>query len=231
MGEYYVKFDVPRGAINGYDFYQNTSRVKGAAVTALCMTKGKLDYADQEFAMTGPTETKTAKTIEGTISDWYKRSSTVAVGHYKTAERYARLNGMLSGSSAILSAAVGTAVFVTLQQQPKPWIKIMVGLVSVVVAVLATLSATLGFQEKAERHRLAGSRYNAVGRELEQLMSQPTLETTSLTNVRLRLDALAQEVPHIPRSVHDELSDAVSIDKWSRPPLLTGIRRPFRAEK
>jgi hypothetical protein len=96
--------------------------------------------------MTRPIETKTI--TEGTVNDWYKRSSTVAVGHYKTAERYTRRHGMLSGSSAILSAAVGTAVFATLQQQPEPWIKIGVGLLSVIAAVLATLSATLGFQEK-----------------------------------------------------------------------------------
>jgi hypothetical protein len=178
--------------------------------------------------MTGTNDTyQSTRTI---ANDWYKRSSTVAVGHYKAAERYARRHALLSAFSAVLSAVVGTAVFATLQQQPDPRIQIAVGLTSVVAAVLAVLSAGTGFQDKAEKHRIAGSKYNAVGRELEQLLTKKEIEEQSLTNVRSRLDALAQEMPHIPKSVHIELAHFPDIGKWGPPSLLARIRRYWSME-
>jgi hypothetical protein len=139
------------------------------------------------------TETIKAKSTANSVAnEWYERCSTVAVGHYKTAESYARRHAQLSGFSAILSAIVGTSVFATLQLQPEPWIKIAVGFLSIVAAVLATLSATLNFQDKAERHRTAASKYNAVGRELEELLIPTSLDPQMLPAVRARLDALAE---------------------------------------
>lgn len=167
------------------------------------------------------------KSTRETTREWYKRSATVAVGHYKMAERYARRHTWISAISAALSAIVGTAVFATLQQQPDLWIKIAAGLLSVIAAVLATLSAVMGYQDKAEKHRGAGSKYNSVGRELEQLLAQPTIENQSLTAIRGRLDILAQETPHIPRVIHNELANFPDIGKWGKPPLLTRIRQYF----
>ena len=171
-------------------------------------------------------ETQNSKKSPRDIAtDWYERTSTVAVGHYKTAERYARGHSQLSGGSAVLSAIVGTTVFATLQQQPDLWIEIAVGISSVGAAVLSTLSITTSSQDKAEKHRIAGSRYNAVGRELEQLLSGEDIDPQSLTGVRVRLDALAEEAPHIPKKVHDELRNFPDIGKWGQTPLLERIRR------
>lgn len=173
---------------------------------------------------------KPVKSPREVASEWYERCSTVAVGHYKTAERYAGRHAKLSGWSAILSAVVGTAVFGSLQQQPQLALKIVVGLLSLFAAVLATLSSAMSFQDKAEKHRIAGSKYNAVGRELEQMLAQTTVESSALTGIRTRLDNLAQEAPHIPRTVHDELSDFATISKWGRPPLLARLKRRWRGD-
>ena len=146
-------------------------------------------------------------------NDWYERSATVAVGHYKTAELLARRHRLLSVWSAVLSALVGTAVFGTVQAQPDLWIKVIVGFVSVIAAVLATLAASMGYQDRAEKHRVAGSKYNAVGRALEQLRAATAIDPSQLSAVRDRLDALAAEMPHIPRKVHDELGHFPDIGK------------------
>lgn len=71
-------------------------------------------------------------------------------------------------------------------------------------AVLSALQSFFSFTDKAERHRTAGARYNAVGRELEQLLAKDS-DWSALTEIRARIDALAEESPHIPESVHQEM--------------------------
>ncbi|WP_150578170.1 SLATT domain-containing protein [Pandoraea aquatica] len=146
--------------------------------------------------------------------DWYQRCATVAVGHYKTAELLSRRNRLLSGWSAGLSALVGTAVFGTIQAQPDLWLKVLTGLMSVAAAVLAALGAGSQYQDRAERHRVAGAKYNSVGRCIEQLLASPEPNIATLDQIRDRLDNLAAEMPHIPKSVHKEISKFEDIGKW-----------------
>lgn len=167
----------------------------------------------------------------GLAREWYQRCATVAVGHYKTAERSSRRHAWVAGFSAALSAIVGTSVFSTLQLQPELWVKIVIGLLSIAAAVLAALSGMLNLQDKAEKHRAAASKYNAVGRELEELLIQDQIGTELLKSVRLRLDSLSQESPHIPKEIHNELTHFPDIGKWGGPSIIAKIRDYFVANK
>jgi hypothetical protein len=137
--------------------------------------------------------------------DWYKRIVTVAHGHYRAALRYSRLNYWLGFPTVILTTVVGTSVFATLQEKPEFWWQITVGLMSIAAAILSALQSFLAYSDKAEKHRVAGAKYNALGRELELLLSQND-DWSTLDSIRQRVDALAQESPHIPESVHQEMS-------------------------
>lgn len=149
-------------------------------------------------------------------TDWYQRCTTVAVGHYKTAELLSRRNRWLVGWSAGLSALVGTAVFSSIQAQPDVWLKVFTGLTSVAAAVLAALGAGFQYQDRAERHRVAGAKYNAVGRCIEQLLASSEPNIATLNQVRDRLDNLAAEMPHIPKKVHKEIAKFEDIGKWAK---------------
>lgn len=48
----------------------------------------------------------------------------------------------------------------------------MVGLMSIAAASFSALQSFLNFGDKAEKHRAAGAKYNAVGRQPEQLLAQ-----------------------------------------------------------
>lgn len=147
---------------------------------------------------------------------WYERTSVVAVGHYRAASRYTKLHYFLAVPAIVLSAIVGTAVFASLQQMPSLAWQVTVGLMSMAAAVFSLLQPTLGYLEKAEKHRVAGSKYNSVGRELELLLAQQSIDPKALDSVRIRVDSLAQESPHIPRAVHDEMGKFPDIDKWGK---------------
>src|SRR5690349_4150260 len=99
-------------------------------------------------------------------TQWYDRVSIVAIGHYRAALRYSRLHHWFSLPTVVLTTIVGTSVFATLQAKPDFWWQILVGTMSIVAAILSGLQSFLSYNDKAEKHRAAGAKYNAVGREL-----------------------------------------------------------------
>lgn len=149
------------------------------------------------------------------LNEWYERSSVVAVGHYRAALRYARIHLALAIPTIILSAAVGTAVFATLQQQSCFWLQFVVGAMSVIAAILTALQSTLRYQELAEKHRGAGAKYNAIGREIELLRTYPEVNAEKIEDLRARIDSLAFESPHIPQAVHQHMQ-AEKVNQWGR---------------
>lgn len=145
---------------------------------------------------------------------WYERTSTVAYRHYQSAQRYSRLNFIFGLPTVIFATIVGTSVFATLQSKPEYWWQVAVGLMSIAAAILSALQSFLGFSDKAEKHRAAGSRYNMVGRELELWLSRPQEDLERLEAIRQRIDALAQESPHIPAGTYSNLPDPEKSLVW-----------------
>jgi hypothetical protein len=92
-----------------------------------------------------------------------------------------------------------TGHYPSIQQQPAVWVQVLAGCASVVAAILAGLQTFLGLQDRAEKHRLAGAKYGAIGRELEELLAFPETQLDAhVTEIRQRLDALALESPNVP---------------------------------
>lgn len=145
---------------------------------------------------------------------WYERASVVAYRHYQTAQRYSRWNFWFGLPTVIFATVVGTSVFATLQVKPDFWWQVAVGVMSIVTAILSALQSFLGFNDKAEKHRTAGSRYNMVGRELELWLAQPQEDLGRLESIRQRIDTLAQESPHIPAGAYSNLPDAERSLLW-----------------
>jgi hypothetical protein len=147
------------------------------------------------------------------LDEWYERTSVVAVGHYRAALRYSRQHFWITMPTVALSAVVGTAVFATLQQQPSFWLQFGVGAMSVIAAILTALQSTLRYQELAEKHRAAGAKYNAIGREIELLRTYSEISAEKIEDLRIRIDALAFESPHIPQAVHEHMQ-AEKVNQW-----------------
>lgn len=81
-------------------------------------------------------------------------------------------------------------------------VQIAVGLGSVASALLTSLQMFLGYAERAEKHRIAGAKYGALGRELEQLRASKSAQSPEeIAAVRKRLDDLAIESPNNPEKI------------------------------
>jgi hypothetical protein len=138
-------------------------------------------------------------TQQQVVDDWYQRVVKTQKAHYLSAHHFGSRKYWLGIPTIGLSTLVGTSVFATLQQKPELWLQITVGLLSVVAALLASLQTFLNYSERAEKHRVAGAKYGALGRELEQLRAVETAPSAeAISDIRKRLDDLAVESPNNP---------------------------------
>ncbi|MCI0560711.1 MAG: SLATT domain-containing protein [Nitrososphaera sp.] len=134
---------------------------------------------------------------------WYGRVVWVQHGHYVAALHFNRRHWFIGTFTVVLAAAVGTSVFATLAKQAD--LLVLTGALSVVATLASALQTFLSYGERADKHRVAGARYGVVGRELELLLARSEFNSEALAKVKERLDALAQECPHIPDAVHKRM--------------------------
>jgi hypothetical protein len=137
------------------------------------------------------------------LNEWYRRVAVTQYAHYLSANQYGALKLCLGVPAIFLAAVVGTSVFATIEKQPDLWIRVCVGLASVGAAVLTSLQTFLGYAERAEKHRVAGAKYGALGRELEQLRtSKQEHPPEAIADLRRRIDDLAIEAPNNPLRIY-----------------------------
>lgn len=138
--------------------------------------------------------------------EWLERAERTQHGHYLAALYYSQRHYWMGVPVVLLTAAVGTSVFASLQSSPALWLQITVGLLSFLATLLAALQTFLSYGERAEKHRRAGARYGGLGRRLELLLAADS-GWEELKEIQAELDSLAQESPNLPKVVHAPLAE------------------------
>jgi hypothetical protein len=114
------------------------------------------------------------------LAEWLRRVVLSSQGHYENAQRLDKFNLFLGIPVVCLSAFVGTSVFASLGKNVESNIRIIIGLISVAAAVLASLQTFLGFSEKAERHKVYGAHYGSLRRKIEVAFTDNTMSEDDL---------------------------------------------------
>jgi hypothetical protein len=153
---------------------------------------------------------------EELLRTWERRTRESQVAHYTAADRH-RLRDRLLGIPAIaLSTVVGTSVFATLQKELESRWKILLALLSILAAVLMTLHTSMGFSERAERHRVSGARYAGIRRRIEEVLALPRESrgevAESLSSIRESMNKLAEESPALPPGLWDRSTKPLNSD-------------------
>ena len=106
----------------------------------------------------------------------------------------------------IFVTVVGSSVFASLDAQVDISLKIILGMVSITSAVLASFQTFHNFAGRAEIHRVTAIKYKAIVRELEQLLAgsarQLPEKSDFLNDLRQRLDDLELEAPVVADSIY-----------------------------
>jgi hypothetical protein len=120
-----------------------------------------------------PSDTKVPWTeqVLSLLRDWQRRAAISQEAHYARATRLADYNIWFGVPVVALATFVGTSVFATLQEDVSIELRILVGSVSVLAAVLASLQTFLRFQERAEKHRASAELWAAIRREIDEMLA------------------------------------------------------------
>jgi len=138
------------------------------------------------------------------LREWNDRAGATAETHYSIAARLSRLNVRLGIPVVVLTTFVGTSVFATLERKVDISLRILIGTVSVLAAVLASLQTFLRFAERAEKHRAAAEEWSSIRREIAEMLAlHPDYLATRgdpkdyLDRLRRRMDRIAAQSPEM----------------------------------
>jgi len=138
------------------------------------------------------------------LTDWYRRARESQMIHYECGSHYAKWNYRLGVPSIILSALVGTAVFASLDSADINH-KILIGLISMLAAILTALHTFLGYAQRSEKHNGAAAGYSSIRKTLERMETSPTDYVDNFNSemalIQSELDNLAENAPTIPESI------------------------------
>jgi len=145
------------------------------------------------------------KNSQQLIDIWYNDLYLIGHAHYEAATHFSHRNMQLGVPVVILSAAVGTTVFASVGSNPATLAKIIVGIVSFTTAILASLHTHLKYQERAEKHRIAGARFIAMLKEVEINLNIPIEDKDELRSwcidLKKRWDKLSEDSPTVPAKI------------------------------
>jgi cytochrome c biogenesis protein CcdA len=146
------------------------------------------------------------KEVQVLLSDWLRRFTRLQRAHRDAARGLRGFHFYLGIPTVVLMTFVGTSIFATLETANVDIkTRILVGIVSVTAGILSALQTFLRFAERAEKHRVAGARFGALRREVEQELALPIRERQEmkdfLDTLRERNDKLAEESPEIPHRI------------------------------
>ena len=147
------------------------------------------------------------------LTRWRRNCRRSQIANYDSANRFAKRNYFLGVPTVFLSAIVATGIFAALGHEVELFIQIIVGLVSVLAAVLAALQTFLKLDELAAKHRSVAAEYGSVKRRLDQeiakLEAGEEVSQQTVNNIRERMDTLSREGPVVPRDVWEKARVAV----------------------
>lgn len=148
------------------------------------------------------------------LSSWKKGIRICHKCHVRSAAIMQRRNRALGIPVVILTSVAGTTIFATLEGSPEPWVRILIGLLSVIAAVLAGLQTFLGYGELAERHKTVSQKYGALRREIEEMLAihhvAREVPDEFLASVRTRWDQVDDESPSLSQKLYDRIAAQIS---------------------
>jgi hypothetical protein len=157
--------------------------------------------------------------VEKLLQDWHRRVYAAQTAYYEEAERFRRRNYQLGIPVVIISSLVGTAVFADVKSR---W---LVGSVSILAAVLASLQTFLKFGENATLHGAAADWFAAIRRDIEQTLALPPnmrgKPKPCLDNVRQEMNRAGQKSPELRESLWKRIARRFGVEE---PPYSVRLR-------
>ncbi|HET7235187.1 MAG TPA: SLATT domain-containing protein [Actinomycetota bacterium] len=172
--------------------------------------------------------------LENLYESWHRRVAAAEHGHRLMADRLRRRYLMLGIPVVVLTTVVGTSAFASVQNasetgdgaaNSQTWL-IVVGVISVLAAVLSSLQTFLRYATRAEGHRIAALRYETLRRDMAETLALPRdargQPEGSLNSARQRMDRYAKESPTIGERMWVHLANVFHLSTVPPDPVWRG---------
>ena len=141
--------------------------------------------------------------VEKLITGWFERARDSQLTHDECCNRLSRWHYLLGVPIIALTTATAAAIFYSLgRPELADPIKMGIGVAAGAAALLACLQTFLGLSRRADQHKIAGSRYDALRRSLEILKtfspSDPIELRHAITDIQRQMDRLTESAPRVP---------------------------------
>lgn len=144
------------------------------------------------------------------LLEYEKKYSIVGRAHYIASDRYFKYHRFLGMPAVVIGALVGTAIFASLNGSPEVWVRILVGVFSLLSAALSALQTFLEFSQMAARHKVAAGKYQSIKRFIKVMKLKYPDNTAcrqdwiaDLQKLNQKLDVISEASPSIPDDCYD----------------------------
>lgn len=144
------------------------------------------------------------------LQTWRHDLNILMRSHYSRSISIRRMNYLLGIPVILISMAIASYIFFTINHNPDFWVKMIAGMLLLLSAILTSLQTFLKYSEQAENHRNASARYQSLHHSVDQLLAFPAKDESSLftwcDKLRDRWDELNLEVPNVAREEIEEVA-------------------------
>lgn len=163
--------------------------------------------------------------MEELLQDWRSRVYAAQSAYYEEAERLHRQNYWLGIPVIVVSSMVGTAVFADWGKDGA--LKWLVGSVSILAAVLASLQTFLKFGENATLHGAAADWFAAIRRDIDETLALPPElrghPKHTLDSIRQEMNKASQKSPELSEHLWRRTAKRFGVVE---PPMPSAVRAP-----
>lgn len=134
--------------------------------------------------------------------EWKTRINELIICHYKASQILYRNNYLFGVPVVILSAIVGTSIFAAATSKTTDvMIQIIIGCVSMLAAISASLNAYLQYSKRAEQHKETANKYSMVRDKIDELIAfykdGKEITKIDLDEIRKEIDNIKLASPHL----------------------------------
>jgi hypothetical protein len=159
-----------------------------------------------------------SRSVERVLDDWRIRAWAAQVAHYRVASHLRAYNVWLGLPVVVFTTAVGTSLFATMNQADlSDALRIVVGSVAVVAAILAGIQTFLNFAQRADQHVLAADWYASIRRKIEQELATPKQGRRDpkkfLDEVRKDMNTVGSQFPEIGERAWNQVAKGFGLEQ------------------
>ena len=154
---------------------------------------------------------------------WLRNSKMSSRAHQEASKYFDRMHKQI-GIQTVMFSLMAAMLYILIEFIGIPShffavLKIFPALLSVLVAVFATLHTFMGYERRAKDHQICSSQFSSIERLIESFLANPKIEheetkSIFIENIRHKFDNLAETAPVIPNIVNRRIERQFDVSSY-----------------